>query len=95
MKKDMGGAAHVLGLAMMIIAAKLPVRLRVLVAAVENSISGPAFRAGDVTKSRKGVTVENTNTDAEGRLILADTLTYASENNPDLIIGIGACGAWP
>jgi len=53
---------------------------------VENSISGPAFRAGDVTKSRKGVTVENTNTDAEGRLILADTLTYASENNPDLII---------
>lgn len=86
MKKDMGGAAHVIGLAMMVMAAGLPVRLRVLIPAVENAIDGNAFRSGDVIKSRKGITVENTNTDAEGRLILADTLTYASENDPDLII---------
>lgn len=89
MKKDMGGAAHVLGLAHLIMAAKLPVRLRVLVPAVENSISDNAFRPGDVYPSRKGLTVENTNTDAEGRLILADALTYATEDKkalPDLVV---------
>jgi len=86
MKKDMGGAAHVLGLARMIMGMKLPVRLRVLIPAVENSVSGVAFRPGDVFKSRKGLTVENTNTDAEGRLILADALTYACEEKPDLVI---------
>lgn len=86
MKKDMGGAAHVLGLARMIMALGLPVRLRVLVPAVENSISGDAFRPGDIMPSRKGLTVENTNTDAEGRLILADALALACEESPDLII---------
>lgn len=86
MKKDMGGAAHALNLAYLIMSLKLPVRLRVLIAAVENSISGEAFRPGDIMKSRKGLFVENTNTDAEGRLILADTLTYACENDPELII---------
>ncbi len=69
MKKDMGGAATVLGLAQMIMAAKLPVRLRVLIPAVENSIAGNAFRPGDVLRSRKGITVEIGNTDAEGRLV--------------------------
>ncbi|MGQ0527814.1 MAG: leucyl aminopeptidase family protein [Alphaproteobacteria bacterium] len=86
MKKDMGGAAHALALAHIIMVMMLPVRLRVLIASVENSISGRAFRPGDIMTSRKGITVENTNTDAEGRLILADTLTYACENRPDLII---------
>ena len=86
MKKDMGGAAHVLGLAWLIMALKLPIKLRVLVPTVENSISGPAFRPGDVLKSRKGVFVENTNTDAEGRLILADALAYACEDKPELLI---------
>lgn len=86
MKKDMGGAAHALNLAHMIMELKLPIRLRVLIAAVENSISGNAFRPGDIIKSRKGTFVENTNTDAEGRLILADTLTYACEDDPELII---------
>lgn len=86
MKKDMGGSAHVLGLAYLIMAMKLPVRLRVLIPAVENSVAGNAFRPGDIIKSRKGIYVENTNTDAEGRLILADALTYACENAPDLII---------
>jgi leucyl aminopeptidase len=86
MKKDMGGAAHALNVAFLIMALNLPVRLRVLVAAVENSISGDAFRPGDIIKSRKGLTVENTNTDAEGRLILADALTYACEDSPELII---------
>lgn len=86
MKKDMGGAAHALNLAHMIMALGLPLRLRVLIAAVENAIDGNAFRPGDVIKSRKGTYVENTNTDAEGRLILADTLTYAAESEPDLII---------
>jgi leucyl aminopeptidase len=69
MKKDMGGAANVLGLASMIMAAKLPVRLRVIVPCVENAVSGNAFRPGDVLNSRKGLTVEIGNTDAEGRLI--------------------------
>jgi len=86
MKKDMGGAAHVLGLARMIMGTNLPVRLRVLIPAVENSISGVSFRPGDVFNSRKGLKVENTNTDAEGRLILADALTYACEEKPELVI---------
>ncbi len=86
MKKDMGGAATVLGLAQMIMQARLPVRLRVLVPAVENSIAGNAFRPGDVLKSRKGLTVEIGNTDAEGRLVLADALALADEEAPDLLI---------
>lgn len=86
MKKDMGGAAHVLALARMIMAHDLPVRLRVLIPAVENAIGGEAARPGDIVRSRKGISVENTNTDAEGRLILADALTYASEEEPDLIL---------
>lgn len=86
MKKDMGGAATVLGLARMIMAARLPVRLRVLVPAVENAISGNAFRPGDVLRSRKGITVEIGNTDAEGRLVLGDALALADEEKPDLLI---------
>ncbi|MGL6181615.1 MAG: leucyl aminopeptidase family protein, partial [Aestuariivirga sp.] len=86
MKKDMGGAANVLGLAQMIMAAKLPVRLRVLIPAVENSIAGNAFRPGDVWRSRKGLTVEIGNTDAEGRLILGDALALADEERPDLLV---------
>ena len=86
MKKDMGGAAHVLALAHMIISLKLPVRLRVLIPAVENAISGEAYRPSDILQSRKGSTVEVGNTDAEGRLILADALTYAAEEKPDLLI---------
>lgn len=88
MKKDMGGAAHVLGLARMIMQAKLPVRLRVLIPAVENAISGNAYRPGDIIKSRKGVTVEIGNTDAEGRVILSDALTEAVSEKPDLLIDI-------
>jgi leucyl aminopeptidase len=86
MKKDMGGAAHALGLAQMIMDAKIPVRLHVVIAAVENSISGNSFRPGDVLMSRKGESVEIGNTDAEGRLILADALALADESAPDLII---------
>jgi leucyl aminopeptidase len=86
MKKDMGGAAATLALASMIMDAKLPVRLRVLIPAVENAISGNAFRPGDVLQSRKGLTVEIGNTDAEGRLILADALALADEDEPDLIV---------
>lgn len=86
MKKDMGGAANVLGLASMIMAAKLNVRLRVLIPAVENSISANAFRPGDVLQSRKGITVEIGNTDAEGRLVLADALALADEEQPDMLI---------
>ena len=86
MKKDMGGSANVLGLASMIMEAKLPVRLRVLVPCVENAISGNAFRSGDVLPSRKGLTVEIGNTDAEGRLVLADALALADEEAPDLLI---------
>ena len=82
MKKDMGGAANVLGLASMIMAAGLKVRLRVLIPAVENAIAGNAFRPGDVLTSRKGLTVEIGNTDAEGRLILADALALADEEEP-------------
>src|SRR5689334_22545750 len=86
MKKDMGGAATVLGLAELIMGARLPVRLRVLIPAVDNAISGSAFRPGDVLKSRKGLSVEIGNTDAEGRLILADALALADEEAPDLLI---------
>ena len=88
MKKDMGGAANVLGLASMIMAARLNVRLRVLIPAVENSISATAFRPGDVLQSRKGVTVEVGNTDAEGRLVLADALALADEEQPEMLIDI-------
>ena len=86
MKKDMGGAANVLGLALMIMDAKLKVDLRVIIPAVENSIAGNAFRPGDVYRSRKGLTVQIDNTDAEGRLILADALAYADEEEADLIV---------
>jgi leucyl aminopeptidase len=86
MKKDMGGAANVLGLAHAIVSAGLKVRLRVLIPIVENAISGNAFRPGDVLQSRKGITVEIGNTDAEGRLILADALTLADEEAPELLL---------
>ncbi|MBU1253545.1 MAG: leucyl aminopeptidase family protein [Alphaproteobacteria bacterium] len=86
MKKDMGGAAHAFALAGLIMAAGLKVRLHCLVPAVENAISSDSFRPGDVLSSRKGLTVEIGNTDAEGRLILGDALTRASEEDPDLII---------
>lgn len=86
MKKDMGGAAHVLGLAHAIMDAKLKVRLRVLVPAVENSVAGNAFRPMDVIKTRKGLTVEVGNTDAEGRLILCDALAEAAREKPELIL---------
>lgn len=86
MKKDMGGAANVIALAKMIMEAKLPVRLRLLVPAVENAISGNAFRPGDVLPSRKGISVEIGNTDAEGRLVLGDALTLADEETPDLLV---------
>ncbi|MSO67321.1 MAG: leucyl aminopeptidase family protein [Pseudolabrys sp.] len=85
MKKDMGGAATALALGHMIMARKLKVRLRVLIPAVENSISGASFRPRDIYPSRKGITVEIGNTDAEGRLVLADALTLADEENPALI----------
>ena len=88
MKKDMGGGAHVLGLARMIMEAKLPVCLRVLIPAVENSVSGNAYRPGDVLTSRKGLTVEIGNTDAEGRVVLSDALTEAVSEKPDLLIDI-------
>ncbi|WP_395613336.1 leucyl aminopeptidase family protein [Allosphingosinicella sp.] len=86
MKKDMGGAAHALGLARLIIKARLPVRLHLIIPAVENAVSGAAFRPGDILKSRNGLTVEVGNTDAEGRLILGDALTRALELAPELII---------
>jgi leucyl aminopeptidase len=89
MKKDMGGAATVLALAHMIMDRKLPVSLRVLIPAVENSVSGSAFRPLDVYPSRKGLTVEIGNTDAEGRLVLADAITLADEEKPDLMIDFG------
>lgn len=88
MKKDMGGAATVLGLALMIMRLNLPLRLRVLIPAVENSVSGGAMRPRDILKSRKGLTVEINNTDAEGRLILADALTYACEDEGATIISM-------
>ncbi len=86
MKKDMGGAAQVLGLAKLIMQLELPVNLQVLIPAVDNAISGDAFRPGDVIKTRLGKTVEIDNTDAEGRLVLCDALAYAVEADPDVII---------
>lgn len=86
MKKDMGGAAHVIGLAQLIMALELPVRLRVLVPAAENAISSNAFRPGDVIRTRNGTTVEIDNTDAEGRLVLCDALTEACSEGPDLLV---------
>lgn len=88
MKKDMGGAAFVLGLAHVVMSRKLPVRLRVLVPAVENSVSGNAMRPLDVLTTRKGLTVEVGNTDAEGRLILCDALAEAERDEPDLLIDV-------
>ncbi len=88
MKKDMGGSAAVLGLASMIMAQALPVQLRVIIPAVENSVSADAFRPQDILTSRKGLTVEINNTDAEGRLVLADALALADEESPDLIISM-------
>lgn len=85
MKKDMGGAAHAIALAKLVMEARLPVRLQLLVAAAENAIAGNAFRPGDILKSRNGLTVEIDNTDAEGRLVLADALTKAGESSPELI----------
>jgi leucyl aminopeptidase len=89
MKKDMGGAANVLALASMVMDAKLKVRLRVLIPAVENAVAGNAFRPLDIFTSRKGITVEIGNTDAEGRLVLADALALADEEKPDLLIDLG------
>lgn len=86
MKKDMGGAAHALALAVMVMEARLPVRLRLLVPAVENAIGADAFRPGDVLTTRAGITVEIGNTDAEGRLILCDALTEADRETPDLLL---------
>jgi len=88
MKKDMGGAAVVLAIARMIMGAKLNLRLRVLIPAVENSVSGSAYRPGDVLTSRKGLTIEIGNTDAEGRLVLADALTEADSEAPELLIDV-------
>ncbi len=89
MKKDMGGAANVLALAQMVMDAKLKVRLRVLIPAVENAVAGNAFRPLDIFPSRKGITVEIGNTDAEGRLVLADALALACEEKPDLLVDLG------
>jgi len=86
MKKDMGGSAHALALGRLVMQADLPIRLVVIVAAVENAVSGDAFRPGDILNSRKGLTIEVGNTDAEGRLILADALTRAGEHAPDLTL---------
>jgi leucyl aminopeptidase len=95
MKKDMGGSAHALGLASMIIQHKLPIRLRVLIPAVENAVSSNAFRPGDVITTRQGITVEIDNTDAEGRLVLCEALTEADSESPEVIIDFatltGAC----
>jgi leucyl aminopeptidase len=89
MKKDMGGAANVLALALMVMDAKLKIRLRVLIPAVENAVAGNAFRPLDIFPSRKGLSVEIGNTDAEGRLVLADALALADEGKPDLLIDLG------
>ena len=86
MKKDMGGAAHALALACLIAGERLPVRLHLLIPAVENAVAGNALRPGDLVKSRQGLQVEIDNTDAEGRLVLADALAKAAEDKPELII---------
>ncbi len=88
MKKDMGGAASALGLAAMVMALKLPIRLHLLIPAVENAIAGNAYRPGDVIRTRKGLQIEIGNTDAEGRVILCDALAYAAESSPELIIDL-------
>lgn len=88
MKKDMGGAANALGLATLIMALKLPVRLQLLIPAVENAVAGNAYRPGDVVKTRKGLHIEIGNTDAEGRVVLSDALAYAAEGKPELIIDL-------
>ncbi|HCC97820.1 MAG TPA: leucyl aminopeptidase, partial [Rhodobacteraceae bacterium] len=88
MKKDMGGAAHALALAQLILDLNLPLQLRVLIPAVENAVSGASFRPQDILISRKGLSVEINNTDAEGRLVLGDALSYASEDQPDLIVSL-------
>lgn len=88
MKKDMGGAANALGLAQMVMALKLPVQLQLLIPAVENAIAGNAYRPGDVFKTRSGLHIEIGNTDAEGRVILCDALSYAAEGRPDLIVDL-------
>ncbi len=86
MKKDMGGSAHALALAQLLMARRLPVRLRLLVPAVENAIAGNSFRPGEVIVTRQGLSVEVDNTDAEGRLVLCDALAYAAERQPDLLL---------
>jgi leucyl aminopeptidase len=86
MKKDMGGAAHALALARLVIKSRLPVQLHLLIPAVENAVSGAAFRPGDILKSRKGLSVEIGNTDAEGRLVLGDAIAKAAEARPELIL---------
>lgn len=86
MKKDMGGAAHVLGLAQLIMANGLNINLRVLISAVENAIDGNAYRPSDVIATRKGLSVEVGNTDAEGRIVMCDAITLACEDAPDLLI---------
>jgi leucyl aminopeptidase len=88
MKKDMGGAAHALALGRMAMAAKLPIRLAILLPVAENAIAGDAMRPGDILNSRKGLTIEVGNTDAEGRLILADALARAAELEPDLTLDL-------
>ncbi len=88
MKKDMGGAAHVLGLASLVMALDLPLRLQVLIPAVDNAIAGNAYRPGDVIKTRNGLHIEIGNTDAEGRVILCDALAYGAEGQPELMIDL-------
>lgn len=88
MKKDMGGAATVMGLALMIMRLALPIRLRVIVPAVENAVSGRSLRPKDVLRSRKGLTVEVNDTDAEGRLVLGDALAWAAEENPEILVSM-------
>ncbi|MBB2487943.1 leucyl aminopeptidase family protein [Mitsuaria sp. WAJ17] len=88
MKKDMGGAANAIALASLIMTLKLPVRLQLLIPAVENAVAGNAYRPGDIIKTRKGLQIEIGNTDAEGRVILSDALAYASEGKPELIIDL-------
>jgi leucyl aminopeptidase len=86
MKKDMGGAAHALALARLVMENRLPVRVKLLISAVENSVSGNAYRPGDIIATRKGLSVEIGNTDAEGRVVLSDALALACESEPDLVI---------
>ena len=86
MKKDMGGAAHAIGLAHLVMATALPVRLRLLVPAVENAVAGNAYHPGDVIPTRKGLTIEVDNTDAEGRIVLSDALTEGARDEPDLMM---------